>query len=250
MFARTKKIVGLKYTMQKLERIGSETTSQKSSVKMTRNPVRVYSKQHTPKEGIEVLYVTGANGGMALVNPNGFPWVTLKLDPMGSTMRKKQHHTIKDSGYDLVISILEHLTIKYSATLSSMISEKAPLVWDGHQCSVIEFNNNFFKREKYTVKKGETVLSIAQRNKVSEYMILEENDLDSYSTIPEGTVITLPNDYASKMILFVDKARHIPLVMKVYDDKGLYEQYEYTNVTVDPAFKSDEFDSDFEDYNF
>jgi outer membrane lipoprotein-sorting protein len=250
MFAKTKRITGVTYTMNKLERVGDEITEQKSSVKLNRTPIKVYSKQHAPKAGIEVLYVNGAHSGMALVNPNGFPWVTLKLDPMGSTMRKKQHHTIKDSGYDLVVSILEHLTQKYQSSLPSMISNKGTVMWDGHACWSIEFNNNFFKRTQYAVKAKETVLSIAQRNRLSEYMLMEENDLDDYSDVPVGTVLNLPNDYASKMTLLIDKTRHIPLVMKVYDDKGLYEQYEYTNVVLDPAFHSEEFDSDFDDYNF
>jgi hypothetical protein len=236
--------------MNKMERIDGALNTQKSFVKWNRAPLKIYTKQLAPKEGVEVLYVKGSHGNMARINPNGFPWVTISLDPYGSTMRKKQHHTLLDSGYDLVVSILEHLFVKYSKDVPTMISSKPDVVWDGNACYVIEFVNSYFKTEKYTVKEGETLLTIAQKFKLSEYKILEENKLDSYTDVAKGDVLTITNDYANKMTLFIDKVRQIPLVMKVYDEKGLYEQYEYTNVAVDPVFASDEFSEEYDGYNF
>ncbi|MCU0429807.1 MAG: DUF1571 domain-containing protein [Cytophagaceae bacterium] len=233
-----------------MERIQSVLETQKSFVKLTRNPLKIYAKQLAPKEGVEILYIKGKHNNMARVNPNGFPWVTVSLDPYGSTMRKKQHHTLLDSGYDLVVSILEHLALKYQKDLVSMVVQKPDVLWDGITCQVIEFNNPNFKKEKYTVKEGETVLTIAERNKISEYKILEENKLDSYTDVSKGQVLDITNDYASKMILYIDKSRQVPLVMKVYDDKGLYEQYEYTQVVLNPAFTEDDFSEDNDDYNF
>ena len=43
-------------------------------------------------EILEVLFIKGHE--TALVNPNGFPWFNLKLNPVGSRMTKNQHHTI------------------------------------------------------------------------------------------------------------------------------------------------------------
>jgi hypothetical protein len=36
----------------------------------------------------------------------------------------------------------------------------------------------------------------------------------------------------------------------MYDDKGVFEKYEFFNVNPSPAFKADEFSEDFSDYNF
>ncbi len=57
--------------------------------------------------GPEVLWIAGANNGNAIVNPGTFPYITLNLDPMGSIMRKNQHHTINELGMEYVGEILK-----------------------------------------------------------------------------------------------------------------------------------------------
>ena len=56
--------------------------------------------------------------------------------------------------------------------------------------------------------------------------------------------------YAKKMILYIDKGYMLPLVIKVYDGKGLYEQYAYTKFILNPDFEDDEFTSEYKDYGF
>src|SRR5690606_2584111 len=81
MFKTTKSISAMSFTMGKLERINGKMVDQTSDVKLRRNPLAVYSKQTDPPSGIEVLYKEGEP--KALVNPNGFPWVNVSLDPYG-----------------------------------------------------------------------------------------------------------------------------------------------------------------------
>jgi outer membrane lipoprotein-sorting protein len=252
MFVKARQITSLKYKMKKQERFDGKMQTQVTAVKVKYNPLSVYLRQESPKAGQEVLYVKGKNNNNALVNTNGFPWVNLNLDPMGSLARENQHHTLYESGYAHLMSILEHLTSKYNKDIESMISNSATLTWDGHACWVIEFSNPNFSYYQYTVKQGETILTIAERDKLSEYMILEMNKkkVSSYTDVSAGQIITVPNDYSPKMELYVDKTTNIPLVMKIYDDKGMYEFYEYFNVEINPTFKSNEFDKDFPEYHF
>ncbi len=252
VFARAKLIHSISYTMKKQEKIDGKLVTGQSSTKLVINPFKVYVRQELPKAGLEVLYVTGKNNNNALINTNGFPWVNLNLNPMGSTMRDNNHHTIFDSGYSFVISILERLTSKYTKELESMITNSGTIVWNGRACWVVNLKNTHFKYENYTVKAGETLLTIADRSKLSEYMILQINKktVDSYTDVIEGQVILVPNDYSPKMELYIDKQEMIPLVMKIYDDVSLYEQYEYSNLIINPVFKSNEFDKDFPEYNF
>ena len=252
MFLKSKQINSLKYTMTKEERFNGKMITQTTAVKVKYNPLNVYLRQSSPKEGQEVLYVQGKNNNQALVNTNGFPWVNLNLNPMGSTARENQHHTLYDSGYLHLMSILEHITSKYNKEVESMIVNKGSVNWDGHACWIIELTNPNFKYYQYTVKEGETILTIAEKNKLSEYMILELNKkkVSSYTDVYAGEVITVPNDYSPKMELYIDKVNYIPLVMKIYDDKGVYEHYEYYNVEINPTFKSNEFDKDYPDYKF
>ena len=237
--------------MGKKERIEGELLLQVSNVKLSLNPLKVYAIQQSPKQGVEVLYCEGENDDKAHVNPSGFPWFTLHLDPMGSIMRKNQHHTILNSGYDLVVSILEFLFDKYGEETKAMMKKLPPENWRGSPCIIIELNNPYFKYVKYTVKEGETLLTIADSLKLSEHMILEKNeDVDDYDDVSPGQVIEIPNDYSPRMAIYVDKYRYIPLMMKIYDDQGVYEIYEYYDVVVNPSFKAEEFSTEFSDYAF
>ena len=252
VFARAKLINSISYTMKKQEKIDGKLVTGQSSTKLVYKPFKVYVKQELPKAGLEVLYVAGKNNNHAIINTNGFPWVNLNLNPMGSTMRDNNHHTIFDSDYSFVISILERLAGKYTKELESMITNSGTVIWNGRACWLIHLKNQHFRYENYTVKAGETILTIADRSKLSEYMILQlnKNEVDSYTDVKEGQVIIVPNDYSPRMELYIDKQEMVPLVMKIYDDKSLFEQYEYTNLVINPVFKSNEFDKDFSDYNF
>ncbi len=249
MFAATKSIKSMTFHMRKLERIDGKLVDQKSFIKLKREPMSVYSRQLYPTAGLEVLYKGG--DAKALINPNGFPWVNLSLDPYGNTMRKNQHHTIHDAGYDLVVSILEHLFSKYGPESKTMTEILGTELWDGNVCWVIDIKNPHFKYENYTVKEGENLITIAEQYKISEYMILENNKaVSSYYDVKPGQVIKIPNDYSPHFTLLLDQKRLIPLVMKIYDDKGLYEQYEYTDLDLNPEMDEAEFSSDFPDYGF
>lgn len=252
VFASTKRIKALTYNMQKTERIDGKLINQTSFVKLNRNPFKVYTRQEHPNNGLEVLYVEGENGNKALINPTGFPWVNVRLDPYGATMRKDQHHTILDSGYDHVISILEHLFDKYGKEkVSSMVQNKGVTTMDGRTCWIIEFNNPDFKYELYTVGQGENIHTIAKDKKLSGYMILEINkEIKDYEAVTAGQIIKIPSDYSPKLVLVIDKQRMIPLSMSIYDEKGLYEQYAYSNITINPTITPTEFTVAYEGYSF
>ena len=251
MFAKTKSIKTMTYTMRKIERKNGKPVLQVSSAKLNLDPLKVYLRQSEPKDGIEVLYVAGTNNNNALVNPNGFPWFSVNLDPYGSTMRENQHHTLFNSGYDHVISILEHLYVKYNAQIETMTKIDGSIVWENHNCWIVTLSNPYFKYGSYTAQKGETLLTIASKFKLSEHMMLEKNpSIKSYTEPLAGKTLMIPNDYSSKMILYIDKVRMIPLVMKVYDNEGLYEQYEYLSMVINPVIKPEEFKSNYKDYHF
>lgn len=249
MYKDASKIDGFIAEINKVERVEDEYITQLSSVKLNREPYKVYIKQLAPKEGVEVLAARTHNPTKATVNLNSFPWINLYLDPYGALMRRNQHHLVFDSGFDLMIKILKH-------ELSNELSEdklirKEDQLWQGRAMYQLVLKNKDYQIVSYTVKEDEGVDEIANKLNVSAYAIIELNDnVDGYTDVEKNQEIMVPNHYAKSMTLFIDKKTHLPLVIKVYDDKGLFEKYEYNSITLNPSFAPNEFTTDFDKYNF
>lgn len=241
------KINGFIAEIKKIERIENEYITQLSWVKLNVHPYEVYVKQLAPKEGVEVLAKDG--GEKAVVNLNSFPWINLYLDPKGWLMRRKQHHSVLDSGFDFMIKILKHELKDGNA--DNKLIRKEDTYWNGQKMYQIELINADYKIIEYVVKKDEDVDIIAAKLNVSAYAIIELNeDVGGYSDVKTGQVIKVPNHYAKSMSLLIDQKTNLPLVIKVFDDKGLYEKYEYNSIVLNPTFAPDEFTMGYKEYDF
>lgn len=251
VFEVARNIESLKYELIRSERIDGAYVENHFSIKMHRRPYKIYLKELSPNTGVEVLYPHPMDEKKALVNPNGFPWVNLKLDPNGELMRKDQHHTILEGGYDYVVSVMEYLFYKHKDGISDLLQDHGRGKLNGVTCEIISMINPGFGYSNHIVKKGESISSIALKNRLSEYMIYEKNsDLGIFGQIKEGDVIKLPSDYAAKMVLFIDQDRQIPLKLEIYDELGLFEKYEFRNVEINPALGEEEFSHGFTAYGF
>ena len=251
MIKTTESIYNLSYQMKKIERINGDMIVQVSDVRMVRKPLRIYTKQLEPKEGLEVLYDEGENSGRAIINPNRFPWVNLRLDPLGKIMRKDQHHHLLHSGYDHFIDILNFMLDKYGEEAQVMMKNIGDVQWKGRDCWKISLENPDFGFKPYHVKVGESLIDIADQFKISEFMILERNkQLKDYDDVSTGEEIMIPTDYCKKMILYIEKERNIPMYFEIHDDLGLYEQYEFSNVAIDIPLKKNELTVQYADYGF
>ncbi len=251
MFEKAPQIQSLIYTITKEERIDGEMIKQISFTKMIKEPFKVYLRQSYPKEGMEILYVEGENSNKAIINPNGFPWVNIKLNPHEGIMRNDQHHTLFQSGFDHVISILEYSCNKYPDKIESMVIFNGIINFNNRKCYSISFTNPDFTYLDYTVNGDETVEDIANKYKLSEYMILEKNpSIKDYDDVSAGQVIKIPSDYSPKMNLYIDKADLIPVNMEVYDEQGLFEKYEYSKVSINPKIPYEQFSKDYSKYGF
>ncbi len=251
MLAAGKQVQTLKFTMQKQERIKGKLQMERSNVKLQVKPYKVYIKSEKPSTGMEVLFVAGQNGNDAYIRPSSFPWTTISLDPMGNTMRAGQHHTIFEMGFNQILNITDFLLKKYGTQTENMLKLNGTTTWDGHNCYQLTLDNPNFKYLNYTVQKGETLLTIASRLKISEYMILENNpSIENYRDVKAGQIIRIPSDYARKITIYLDQKTSLPVVISVFDDKGLFEQYEYHNLQVNPPLKDAEFTKGYKDYKF
>jgi outer membrane lipoprotein-sorting protein len=95
------------------------------------------------------------------------------------------------------------------------------------------------------------VLSIAKKFNLNYFTILENNThIKGLGVIKAGTKLTIPNDYASKMEMYIQKDKYYPVYLKIYDHKGLFEEYTFTNIAINPSFKDIEFSPKNPDYGF
>lgn len=247
IFASVANVKTLRYHLQCNERIKGKMQHTESHVKLQINPRKLYLSLKGP----EVLWVQGENKGEALVNPGTFPFVNLNLDPFGVIMRKDQHHTIHEMGIHYLADIIKDGVIKAGNNFDKHFVILGEEAYNGRPCYRLSIAFPDFSWGPYTVKKGETITSISRRLHVSEYMVLERNPAATwYSDIKAGQIIQVPNVYAKLTMLLIDKELSLPLSNKVYDDKGLFETYEYVNLQVNSPISPEEFTKEYKDYNF
>ncbi len=240
-------VKGLKYDLSVSERLDGKLRSSESTIKLQRSPRKLYLNI----KGTEVLWLEGKNDGDALVNPNRFPYLNLNLNPYGSLMMENQHHTIHEVGYDYFKDIIAYAVIQSGNHFDTRFLYEGIKKMDGRDAYKIMVMNPDFAYKPYRVKKNETLINIARRLRLSEYMIKELNkDLKSYSDLKEGQEIQIPNSYAKMTLMYLDKNLLLPLYMVVYDDKGLFESYSYRNLQLNPDFATDEFTKGFKGYHF
>jgi len=247
---RNKTLKTLKITIEGEERIKGKFIRSKMRFKLNISPLRAYMYEYLPDEGLEVMYLSGFNKGKAYIKKNRF--VKLYLDPNGSLMRKNAHNTILKTGFGWTVSVIENSIKKYGDKAEGLVLSKGVVkLSDGRTCYKIEMEDPDFKFINYTVKKGETLSSIGYKNFISDYMILENNSsLSFYDDVKEGDIIKMPVVYAKKTIIYIDKSNMLPALMMIYDDKGLFEKYTYSDIIINPVISADEFTTSYKDYGF
>lgn len=251
MFAAIDMVETLQFKLKKAERVNGELKYGEQDVKFNRSPKKIYTYIHKPNKGVELLFIEGKNQNKAFINPNGFPYINVNLDPYGSNMRKGNHHTVHEVGFDYIGSIMKKITKEQAGNYDQIFIYKGTVNFDNKECHHMVIDYKPFKYYEYTVKPGETLVDIAYKNSISDFMILEKNpEIKEYDNVKAGQKILIPNAYAQKTILYIDKKTHLPIVQKMYDEKGLYEQYEFFNLSLNTEIKQEEFKADYKEYNF
>lgn len=251
MIAKTKTIETAAYDFFKQERIKGKIIEEVLSIKLSIEPFMIYTRMDAPKEGMEVLYNSNWEKKKAVINTNSFPWVNVKFSPMSKTMRKDQHHTILDSGYDKLVSFID-------AQFGSFVEKSIPMTQllgeeqiGGKKCWVLKIEDENFSFVDYQVQEGEDLVSIAKKLSVSDYMIMEANrKVKFYDDVESGQIIKVPTSYSERMMLYIDQELLVPIKMEMYDLDGLYELFEFKNLKLNVAFEEAEFSTAYEAYEF
>lgn len=251
MIERNNQVKTLSFRAYMSERIKGDMIDKNSYFKIQLQPRKIYIKQSFIGIDLESLYIEGENNNQLLVTTIGFPWITANLDPFGSTVRDKHHHTIKEAGFEYFVSIIKHLKNSTNPSFESMCSYQGTVVREKNVCYKITIDNTNFTYVEYIVKPGENLTTIANKLKLNDYMILEKNPkIKNFTDVIPGQKIWVPNIYAKKLILYLDSKLMLPVGIEIFDDQGKYAEYDYLELKLNPAFKPNEFSKDNPEYTF
>lgn len=230
----------MSYTLKNFERINGDILSGSQIIKCQIKPFKSHFYMVSPNKGSELIFNEGENQNKAVYKPNSFPFVPINLDPFGSLMRNNNHHTIFEVGFKPIAKIIRN-ALKYK---NYDIKLKGNIKWNHEDCYHFVFTSNKTGTTEYTVKKGESIRSIATKFLISEYRIIEENtNIKGFNhKLIEGKKIKIPKSYANKIDLYINKRLKIPIYQEFNDNKGLFEKYEYHDLKLNIDFKINEFE--------
>jgi len=238
----------IEYELHAKELINGKIFYTHSIVKLQEDPFCVYSYIIEPDKGVEILFVS--KNKLALVNPNGFPFINLNLDPYGRLIRRNQHNTLFDTGFgnvkDIVLSVLELLRESPERYIINLGVKQINNI----ECQVLKVVNPNFSFTEYIVQESEDIEFIAKKFNLSSYLILQENNLSFYNDIVLGDKILIPNSYGEQFEIWINLQTSLPIVQKVFVNNKLFEYYEFEKIVINPEFSYDEFDKDYGEYNF
>lgn len=218
--------------------------------KMQVKPYKAYSKSFTANKGAEALYVQGENNNEVLVNPNRFPWFDLNLNPYSMLLRKGHQFSIMQTGFVYINYTLQNYYRRDNKKFLAAINQLTDTICDSKPCYRIMIDFPEYKWRPYTPKKDETFTTIAAKFVLNDYMIMERNGKTNFTDVTPGNPIVIPNAFARRIVLTLDKKTMLPIQQVIYDDKGMCTDILYKSLSINVIFAPDEFTKDFKDYGF
>jgi hypothetical protein len=208
---------------------------------------KIYLKN--PEKGLEILY-NPENSHKALVKPHVFPYIPLWLDPRGSVMRKNQHYTIHDLGFDFILLAIK-MSMMRDKDFVKHIQWASSVTINHYDCMVMIYENPDFGYMEHVVDEKENLDLLCLRLCINHYLVRIHNDLyNDYRPVKKGMCLKIPKFYCKKAVIGFDKKTLLPVVISLYDEKGMFEHYEYTNIRINTSIPDEEFTKDYKEYGF
>ena len=244
-----KTIQTVRFRVSAIERTNGKYIKTISDDKIQVKPRKLYLLN--PEKKLEILFVTGVHNNKAVVKPHVFPYLTLTLNPQGSLMRKNQHYSINELGFDFMGKTIALALSKEKENLAKSLTYHGTQNKNGYKCHLFVYESKSFPYTEYTVRENETVSSIATKLCVSDFMLRTKNNLyNEFGHLKAGTKIFVPVYYCKKAVFYLDEKTLLPVSICVFDDVGLFENYDFTNIILNKPIAQEEFTEDYKDYHF
>lgn len=249
MMDSVRKINYLRFQMKSIERVETGYSTASTKIKLQTHPRKSYLLNAEKK--LEVLYNEGEQNNKAVVKPHVFPYFTMSLEPRGNLMRKNQHFTILELGFDFTVRTIAIALSKEKDQVAKHLTYVGKVEKNKMMCYLLTYENQSFSYTEYIVQHKETVSSIAAKFTVNDYMLRCKNKLyDDYGYLKEGSKIKIPNFYCKKAIFYVDEKTMLPISISIYDEVGLFESYDFSDLEVNKPIPAIEFTRNYKDYGF
>lgn len=249
MMDSVKKINYLRCSMKSLERTETGFATASTKVKLQISPRKSYLQNQEKK--LEVLYNSDHSANKCIVKPHVFPYFTLTLDPRGNLMRKNQHFTIFELGFDFTVKTIAIALSKEKDQIAKHLTLVGKVEKNKMNCYMFIYENNSFGYTDYIVQEKETVSSIAAKFVVNDYMVRTKNKLyDDYGYLKVGSKIHIPTFYCKKALFYIDEKTMLPVSVAIYDEVGLFENYDYMDLEINKPIPAAEFTKSFKGYGF
>jgi hypothetical protein len=247
MYDSIHNIKTLRLKIVALERIETSYISATSEFKLNIQPRKLYFINRAKK--LEILYNTELSR-KAIVKPHIFPYLTLNLDPMGNLMRRNQHYTINELGYDFTGKAIA-FTLSKDKNGFNNLTYHGKVMKNGYHCHLLEYENKNFGYTDYVVGEKETASLISAKLVVHDYLLKFKNDLlNDFGYLKKGSTIKVPTLYCKRALVYLDEKLLLPVSLSLYDDVGLVESYDFFNIDVNRPFKDEEFRKGYHEYRF
>jgi hypothetical protein len=248
MLDTIKAIKTLRVHINATERANTGFLTAQSEIKLQSAPRRLYFINRQKK--LEILYNPSETSNKALVKTHVFPYITMNLDPTGSLMRKNQHYTINELGYEFIGTSMSLTLSKDKEGINNM-KYIGMVSKNGYNCYLLQYENKNYEYTEYTVQAKETASSIAIKLCVNDYLLRDKNNLlNDFGYLKKEKKLLVPTLYCKKAILYIDQKMYLPVSISLYDDKGLFENYDFHNIEINKHIKPEEFSRSYKDYTF
>jgi hypothetical protein len=251
MFDSLYSVKSVQFEMFSRERMKGELIKSHSKGVVNFEPRKIFIRGFDEESVLlnEVLYVYGQNNNNALISSNGFPYINLNLDPEGSTMRRNRHFTIFEAGGRYLVDMLRLGMIKYNE-LGNM-TDRFQISKNSESTYEVVITNDDYQYTTYTVKEGDNSRTIAKTLGIPEYKIVELNDeVSGFDDLDVGQLLIIPNLFAKRVELILRTNDLIPVQVRIFDDKGLYSEYIYTQYNTKAVVNNKTFNSNNPAYTF
>lgn len=249
MLDSAKKVSYIRFNMKSVERVETGYSIANTKIKLQTHPRKSYLLNTEKK--LEILYNEGELNNKALVKPHVFPYFTMTLEPRGNIMRKNQHFTIFEVGFDFTVRTIAVALSKEKEQIAKHLTYVGKVEKNKMNCYMLIYENLAFSYYDYTVLHKETVSSIASKLIVNDYMIRCKNKLyNDYGYLKEGSKIKIPTFYCKKAIFYIEEKSMLPISTSIFDEAGLFESYDYYDLELNKPIPANEFKRDFKGYGF